>query len=81
MKAWARRNPVIARVLLRFALRLLVALAVVIPLLPLVERYNASPNLAAIAAVVIGLALGGRLAARVATLWQLPEETTKGDGA
>ena len=51
MKAWAQRNPFLARVLLRFVLRLGVALAVVIPAMPLAEAYGVSPNVAAIAAV------------------------------
>ena len=53
MKAWALRNPMLARVLLRLVLRMAVALAVVIPLMPMMERYGVSPNIAAITAVVV----------------------------
>ena len=52
-----------------------VALAVVIPLMPMMERYGVSPNIAAITAVVVGLLVGAKLAERVAKLWGLPEET------
>ncbi len=75
MKAWALRNPMMARVLLRLVLRMAVALAVVIPLMPMMERYGVSPNIAAITAVVVGLLVGAKLAERVAKLWGLPEET------
>ena len=74
MKAWALRNPMMARVLLRLGLRMAVALAVVVPLMPMMERYGVSPNIAAITAVVVGLLVGAKLAERVATLWGLPEE-------
>ena len=74
MKAWALRNPMMARVLLRLGLRMAVALAVVIPLMPMMERYGVSPNIAAITAVVVGLLVGAKLAERVAVLWGLPEE-------
>lgn len=75
MKAWALNNPMMARVLLRLGFRMAVALAVVIPLMPMMERYGVSPNVAAITAVVVGLVVGARLAERVAKLWGLPEET------
>ena len=75
MKAWARHNPMMARVLLRLGFRMAVALAVVIPLMPMMERYGVSPNVAAITAVVVGLLVGARLAERVAKLWGLPEES------
>ena len=74
MKAWALRNPMLARVLLRLVLRMAVALAVVVPLLPMMERYGVSPNIAAITAVVVGLLVGAKLAERVAVLWGLPED-------
>ena len=74
MKAWALRNPMMARVLLRLVLRMAVALAVVVPLMPMMERYGVSPNIAAITAVVVGLLVGAKLAERVAVLWGLPEE-------
>ena len=74
VKAWALRNPMMARVLLRLGLRMAVALAVVIPLMPMMERYGVSPNIAAITAVVVGLLVGAKLAERVAVLWGLPEE-------
>ncbi len=75
MKAWALRNPMMARVLLRLGFRMGVALAVVIPLMPMMERYGVSPNIAAITAVVVGLIVGARLAERVAVMWGLPEDT------
>jgi hypothetical protein len=78
MKSWAQRNPFLARVLLRFVLRLGVALAVVFPAMPLAERYGVSPNVAAIAAVVIGLVLGAKLAEMVAAAWGLPDEVKPG---
>lgn len=74
MKAWALRNPMMARVLLRLGFRMAVALAVVIPLMPMMERYGVSPNIAAITAVVVGLLVGAKLAERVAVLWGLPED-------
>lgn len=74
MKSWAQGNPFLARVLLRFALRLGVALAIVFPAMPLAERYGVSPNVAAITAVVIGLVVGAKLAEMVARAWALPEE-------
>ena len=74
MKSWAQRNPFLARVLLRFALRLGVALAIVIPAMPLAEAYGVSPNVAAIGAVVIGLVVGAKLAEMVAAAWGLPDE-------
>ena len=82
MKSWAQRNPFLARVLLRFVLRLGVARAIVIPAMPRAEANGVSPNVAAIAAVVIGLVVGAKLAAMVATAWGLPDELPqrKGDG-
>ena len=80
MKAWAIRNPMMARVLLRLACRMGVALAIVVPLMPVAEYYAISPNVAAIAAVVIGLLVGAKLAERVAVAWALPPEQGGGDG-
>ena len=74
MMGWARRNPMLARVVLRLACRMGVALAIVLPLMPVVEHYDVSPNVAAIAAVVVGLVVGAKLAARLATAWDIPEE-------
>jgi|GEM_PF-4225062 len=78
MKEWARRNPGMARVLLRLAMRLAVALALVVPLGWIGEQYGWSPNIAAIAAVVVGLIVGAKLAERVAVLWGLPADTFPG---
>ena len=80
MKSWAQRNPFLARVLLRFVLRLGVALAIVIPAMPLAERFGVSPNVAAITAVVIGLVVGAKLAEMVAKAWALPDEVKPGKG-
>jgi putative effector of murein hydrolase len=51
-----------------------VALAIVVPALPIAERVGVSPNVAAIAAVVVGLLVGARLAEMVAKAWGLPED-------
>jgi len=74
MKNWAIQNPMLARVLLRLGCRMGVALAIVVPLMPMFERYGVSPNMAAIIAVVIGLVVGAKLAERLAVAWGLPAE-------
>ena len=62
MKSWAQRNAFLARVLLRFVLRLGVALAIVIPAMPPAERFGVSPNVAAITAGGIGRGGGAKVA-------------------
>lgn len=71
---WAAENPVLARVGLRFALRLLIALLLVVPLQTLGARLGLSPNFGALAAVMLGLWLGGRWANRQADRWGIPPE-------
>lgn len=72
MIAWLRARPEAAHIILRFVLRLALALAIVVPLGALSEAQGVSPNFAAIAAVVVALALGGRAAAWLAARWGIP---------
>jgi thiamine transporter ThiT len=75
MKTWAQRNPALARIMLRLGMRMVVAIAIVIVLMPIAEQQGWSPNIAAIFAVLVALVVGAKLAERVAVMWGLPEDT------
>ena len=72
MLAWARANPSSARIALRFVVRLVIALAVVLPARGIGDAYGVSPNVGAIGAVAVALLLGGRLADRLAAVCGIP---------
>lgn len=72
--AWARTNPIIARVGLRFSARLVVAMVAVLPFQAVGAQLGVSPNFGAVAAVLLGLWVGGRWANRQADRWAIPRE-------
>jgi hypothetical protein len=71
---WARGNPILARVGLRFVARLAIAMVLVLPLQAVGAQMGVSPNFGAIGAVIIGLWVGGRWANRQADRWDIPPE-------
>ena len=74
MLVWARANPIVARVGLRFLARLVIALALVLPLQAIGARLGVSPNFGVFGAVIIALWFGGRWANRQADRWGIPHE-------
>lgn len=63
--AWARANPIWARLWIKLAVRLPLALGLVVGLQALAERFALSLNGAAIMGVVLAIWGGGRIADRV----------------
>lgn len=74
LRAWAMANPILARVGLRFGVRLAIAVLLVVPLQTLGARFSLSPNYGALAAVMIGLWFGGLWANGMADRWGIPRE-------
>ncbi len=63
--AWARANPIWARLWIKLAVRLPLALGLVVGLQAVAERSALSANGAAIIGVVVALWVGGKVADRV----------------
>ncbi len=74
MLTWARANPLAARVGLRFIVRLVIAVVLVLPLQALSDRFAVSANYGVFVAVIVALLLGGRIADQQADRWGIPNE-------
>jgi hypothetical protein len=71
--AWARTNPLWSRTALRLGLRILLLLAIVPTAQWLGASFGIDTNIAAIAAVVVAMLGGGKLADKAAAVWEIPE--------
>ena len=69
---WARANPIWARLWLKLGIRMPLALALVVGLQILAERFELSANGAAIIGVVVAVWGGGRIAERVCETLAIP---------
>lgn len=74
MLNWARANPLAARVGLRFIARLVIAVALVLPLQAASRRFGIPPDYGLFLAVLVALLAGGRIANRQADRWGIPSE-------
>jgi hypothetical protein len=77
MLAWARANPLAARVGLRFIARLVIAVALVLPLQAVSRQFGVPADYGLFVAVILALLIGGRLANRQADRWGIPNEYEK----
>lgn len=76
MLTWARANPLTARVGLRFIVRLVIAVILVLPLQALSTRFGVSPNYGLFVALIVALLVGARIANQQADRWGIPNEYT-----
>ena len=72
LMGWARANPIWARLWIKLAVRLPLALALVVGFQFLADRFALSANGAAIVGVVVGVWGGGRIAERVCAALTIP---------
>jgi hypothetical protein len=77
MLNWARANPLAARIGLRFMARLVIAVALVLPLQALSVRFGVPPDYGLFAALLVALLAGGRIANQQADRWGIPNEYSK----
>lgn len=77
MLAWARANPLFARVGLRFISRLVIAVALVLPLQAASRYFGVPPDYGLFIAVILALLIGGRIANQQADRWGIPNEYGK----
>jgi hypothetical protein len=73
MLAWLRANPLSGRLAVKLAVALPLGLAAGLVLLCFCDLFGLSPNLAALAAAVVALWAGTRLAGRLADALGIPE--------
>lgn len=78
MLTWARANALAARVGLRFIARLVIAVALVLPLQALSRHFGVPPDYGLFAAVILALLIGGRVANQQADRWNIPNEYESG---
>jgi hypothetical protein len=77
MLPWARANPLAARVGLRFIARLVIAVALVLPLQAASRHFGVPADYGLFVAVILALVVGGRIADRQADRWGIPNELTR----
>jgi len=70
--AWARKNPIWARLWIKLLVRLPLAMGLVVGLQALADRFGLSANGAAIAGVVVAVWGGGKIAERICLRLEIP---------
>ena len=76
---WARQNPLWSRLWVKLGLRLALALAVVPPLQALADRFGFSPNIAAVAGILLALLIGAAWADRLCNAARIPPAPKPGE--